>query len=80
MHQFFEPSKMTTMDGYLDMILITKNDDYLIVTYKSKTNSFMDLQITTQYGSNKCDVVLFFKKDNWVWVVYAKPCLTSSKI
>jgi hypothetical protein len=48
MHQYFELSQMTTMEVYLVLILITKNDDYLIVTYESKTNSFLDLQITTQ--------------------------------
>jgi hypothetical protein len=48
MHQYFELSKMFTMEHLSSSDLNNKNDDYLIVTYERKTNNFLDLQITTQ--------------------------------
>ncbi len=71
---------MIRLDSFLVQILITKIDDYLIVKIKTKRTIFCAFKLPHNIGSNKCDVVFFFKKDNWVWVVYAKPCLTSSKI
>jgi hypothetical protein len=80
MHQYFEPFKMTRMDSFLVQILITKNDDYLIVKIKTKRTVFWAFKLPHNTSSNECDVVLFFKIDNWVWVVYVKPYLTSSNI
>jgi len=48
MHHYFELSKMITMERLSSFDLNNKNDDYLIVTYERKKNSFLNLQITTQ--------------------------------
>lgn len=80
MHQYSELSKMITMERLSSSHLNNKNDDYLIVTYESKMNIFWTFKLLHNSGSNECDVVFFSKKDNWVWVVYAKPCIISSKI
>ncbi len=47
---------------------------------KAKQIVFWTFKLLHNSGSNEGDVVFFFKKANWVWVVYVKPYLISSKI